>query len=140
MATRVLGLGALVSVPVSGSTVSAPEGSASVSAAILGAEVSAVLLDARLVRLAVSAGAGAAWLRTSGTATPPYQGRSAGGVTGLPFAGVEVAPRLVGQVRLHLGGHAAVSLPRADVSFAGRTVTTWGRPLGLLSGGVSVDF
>jgi hypothetical protein len=139
MATRRIGVGALVSIPVVGSTVSAVQGSASTSAAIFGAEVSAVLLDARPVRLAASAGLGAAWLRTTGFASAPYVGGSASLVTGLPFLGLEVAPRLTDHLRLYLGGHAGIALPSADIAFAGHTVATWGRPLGLLSAGMSLE-
>ena len=140
MATRALGLGAIVSVPIAGSTVTSTEGSSSVAAALFGAELSAVLLESRSLRLAASAGVAVAWLRTSGSASAPYAGRSDSVVTGLPFLGVEIAPRLADRVRLYLGGHAAVSLPRADIAFNGKTVASWARPLGILSGGVSVDF
>jgi hypothetical protein len=114
MATRVIGLGALVSVPIAGTTVSAAQGSTSVSVPIFGAELTAVILDARPVRLAVSAGFGAAWLRTTGTAISPYVSRSDSVVVGLPFLGVEVAPRLTDHLRLYVGGHVGVSVPRAD--------------------------
>jgi len=139
MVTQRIGVGGLVSVPIVGSTVSSTEGSASSSAAILGAEISAVLLDARRVRLAASAGLGAAWLRTAGFASAPYTGRPDSLVSALPFLGVEVAPRLTDHLRLYLGGHAAISLPGADIVFAGRSVATWGRPLGLLAAGVSLE-
>jgi hypothetical protein len=140
MATRVLGVGARVSVPVLGSTVSSQEGHASVAATLFGVEATAVVLDAHYVRLSAYAGLAAAWLRTSGFASAPYVGQSDAAVTALPFLGVEVAPRLADRVHLHLAGDVGASLPRADVSFAGHTVASWGRPLGMGSAGVSVDF
>jgi hypothetical protein len=140
MATRVVGVGAVVSVPIAGSTVASTQGSASVTALISGAELSAVVFESRVVRFSASAGCAVAWLRTVGTANAPYVGHSESVVTGLPLAGFEVAPRLVDRVHLTLDGHAAVSAPRADIVFAGHTVATWARPLGLLSAGMSVDF
>ncbi len=61
-------------------------------------------------------------------------------MTALPFAGVTVAPRLADRLRLSLGADVAISAPRADVAFAGRVATSWARPLGLFSAGVSFDF
>ena len=139
MATRVLGLGAMVTVPVIGSTVKSTEGSASVSALLCGAEIAAVLVDLQALRLSASGGLAVAWLRTSGFAVAPYVGHSDSVATSLPFLGLEAAPRLTDRLRVYVAGHAAVSLPRADIVFAGQTVATWGRPLGLLSVGLSVD-
>jgi hypothetical protein len=140
MATRVFGVGVTVDVPVMGSTVRSAEGSASLAAAVFAAEISAVLLDRRPVRLAVTGALAAAWLRTSGSAKAPYTGSTDDVATALPMLGVEVAPRVAQRVHLFAAGRAGVSFPRADVAFAGRTVATWGRPVGLASGGVSFDF
>jgi hypothetical protein len=140
MATRVIGMGARVSVPLLGTTLQAAEGRASVAATLFGAEVTAVFLEAPRVRLAANAGVAVAWLRTSGFATAPYIGQADAGVTGLPSLGIEVDPRLGERVHGHLGGDVALALPPADIAFANRKVASWGRPLGICAAGVSVDF
>jgi hypothetical protein len=140
MATRIVGVGAIVSVPVASPSIASTQGSASVSAALFGAEITAVFLDIRPIRLAAHAGLALAWLRTTGTASAPYMGQSSSLVTSLPFAGIEIAPPVSDRVRLCFAADVGVSAPRADITFAGETVASWGRPLGLFSGGISVDF
>jgi hypothetical protein len=138
MATRVLGVGAFVGVPLAGSTVKGAEGSASVSAALFGADLS-VSIDFARVRLSTSAGLGAAWVRTSGFASAPYQGKPSDVVAALLMVGAGIAPRLTERTHLCLDGHLGASLPRVDIAFVGRPVAVWGRPLGMVSAGVSVD-
>ena len=140
MATQSLGIGAIVALPVLGSTVASREGSATVSVTLIGAELSAVTVVARTLRLDVSAGFALSWLRTAGSAAAPHTDREDSSVTGLPFFGVELAPRLTPRVHLCLDGRGGFALPRTNISFAGRTVATWGQPVALLSLGLSLDF
>jgi hypothetical protein len=135
MATRVFGVGGLVALPITSSALTSAQGEVRMLAPIIGAELSAVLLDVPRVSLAVSAGIGAAWLHT--LPSPPGADFT---VTGLPFLGVEIAPRLTARLRLHLAGDVAVSLAKTDVLIGGEKVATWGLPLGLFFGGMSVDF
>jgi hypothetical protein len=139
MALPVLGVGAFASVPLAGTTVKASEGSASIAAPLFGADLAAVTDLTRWLRLGATAGIALAWVRTSGFASEPYHGTTSNVVSALPLLGVEIAPRLTERVRLVLGGRLGFSLPRVDIAFAGRPVAVWGRPLGLLSLGVSVD-
>ncbi len=139
MATGLIGVGAFASVPLLGSTVTAAQGSATVSGALLGADLTLVAEPAPWMRLSTSAGLGAGWVRTSGFASAPYQGQPSNIVVAVPVIGAAVAPRVAERVHLYVDGRVGVSLPRADVAFAGHVVATWGRPLGLLSAGVSVD-
>lgn len=140
MATPVLGVGAFADIPLLGSTLKAAEGAASVSSFLFGGELIVAALPAGRVRVTASPGLAVAWLRTSGTASSPYRGRGVDAAVALPMIGVEVAPRIADRVRLCLDGHAGFSIPRTGIVFAGRAVATWGRPLGLLSAGVGVDF
>jgi hypothetical protein len=140
MATRILGVGAIVHAPITGSTVTSTQGSASVTATLFGAELSAMFLDRRAVRLAAVAGLAAAWLRTNGSAMAPYVGHADSVVTSLPTLGLEVMPRVAERVHLVAAGRLGVSLPQAEIAFGGRNVAVWGRPFGLVSAGASFDF
>jgi hypothetical protein len=140
MATRVIGLGAVVHLPLTGSTVTSTQGSASVTATLFAAELAAVFLDRRAVRLAAVGGLAAAWLRTNGSAKAPYVGGADSVVTSLPTVGLEVMPRIADRVHLVAAGRAGVSLPQAEIAFAGRSVARWGRPFGLVSAGSILDF
>lgn len=139
MATEVVGLGAFASVPLAGSMVKGAQGSASVSAPLFGADLTVVGDFLPRVRLSTSAGLGLAWVRTSGFAGAPYTGKPSDVTAALALLGAEVAPRLTERTHLYLAGRLGFSLPRVDIAFAGHTVAVWGRPLGLLSAGVSVD-
>jgi hypothetical protein len=139
MAMGPLGVGVFVTVPLAGSTVKAVEGSASVSASLFGADLTVATDAVPRVRLSASAGLGLAWVRTSGFASAPYQGTESDVTAAIVTLGGAVAPRLGDRVHLDLGGRLGFALPRVDIAFAGRPVATWGRPLGVLSAGVSVD-
>ncbi|MEO7330359.1 MAG: hypothetical protein ABI193_17420, partial [Minicystis sp.] len=134
-----LALGAFASVPLVSSTLTAAEGSASLSAALFGLDLG---LHTRLtpgLRLGASAGLALAWLRTIGVAAPPYAGKASDALFALPIVGAEISPRLHGPVSLVFDARLGVALPRADLVFAGRPVASWGRPLGMIGAGVSVD-
>jgi hypothetical protein len=139
MALEHLGLGAFVSVPLVGSTVKAAEGSASLNAPLFGLDLAAVAHPTPRLRLAASAGLALAWVRTSGFAEAPYQGQATSVVSAAPLFGVEIAPRLTDHASLYLDGQVGFALSRVDISFAGRPVATWGRPLALMALGVSID-
>jgi hypothetical protein len=154
MATRVVGLGALVAFPLVPSDVAGSDGPLRMRALVFGGEVSVLLLDARLVGLSVGAGFAGAWVTTategavsapamkvkqpSATTMPPVV-TAPSVVTGLPFVGIEVAPRLSARLRLHLAGNAGVSTTEVLVVLPNGTRSTWGRPLGWFSAGLSVD-
>ncbi len=148
MATRVIGLGGLVALPLAPSNVDTADGLLDIRALVFGAELSALLLDAPRVGLSVSAGFGGAWLRTTGAtdagapmaASAPTMPLLNNVVTGLPFLGFEIAPRITARVRLVLAGHLGVSTAQASIVQPGQTAGVWGRPLGLFSLGSSVDF
>jgi hypothetical protein len=53
---------------------------------------------------------------------------------------VELAPRIAERVRLCFAARGGFALPKPQIEFAGRSVATWGRPLALLSAGVSLEF
>lgn len=139
MATRVLGLGAFVTVPLAGSKVTDKEGTASIAAALFGGEITAAFEATSWLRLSTSLGAALAWVRTTGFASSPYHGRSSDVTSALGLLGAGIAPRLTERTRLAVDGRIGFTAPRVDIAFAGRNVATWGRPLGMVSAGVSVD-
>jgi hypothetical protein len=139
MATRGLGVGAFVTVPLAGSTVTASEGSAAISAPLFGADLALAVDFASRLRLSTSAGLALAWVRTRGVASAPYKGQSSDVAAALVLLGGGIAPRLTDRMHLCIDGRVGFSVPRVDIAFADRPVATWGRPLGLLSAGVSVD-
>jgi hypothetical protein len=154
MATRVVGLGALVALPLVPSDVQSFDASLRMRALVFGGEVSVLLLDTRYVGLSVSAGFAGAWLTTAeegglgtsakmvllpsaGKMPPPVPPHSL--LTGLPFLGIEVAPRLTARLRLHLAGNVGVATTEVAIGLPGGAHGTWGRPLALFSAGLSVD-
>lgn len=139
MAMDHLGVGAFVSVPLVGSTVTAAEGSASLTVPLFGLDLAAAASPSPGVRVSASAGLALAWVRSSGFARAPYQGEATDVVGALPIFGAEIAPRLTERTRLYLDGRLGFALSRVDISFAGRPVAIWGRPLGMIAIGVSVD-
>jgi hypothetical protein len=139
MATEHLGLGGFLSIPVIGSTVKSTEGSASLTAPLLGLDVTAIANPTSRLALSASAGVALAWVRTSGFAEAPYRGQTTGVVSAAPIVGAGMAPRLTERTSLYLDGRVGIALSPVDISFAGRRVATWGRPLGVLAIGVSVD-
>jgi hypothetical protein len=134
-----LGVGAFLSVPLAGSTVKAAEGSASLTAPLFGLDLAAIASLTPHLRVAATAGLALAWVRTSGFASAPYQGKAADVVAAVPIFGAEIAPRLTERVSLSLDGRMGFALSPVDISFAGRPVAIWGRPLGMLALGVTVD-
>ncbi len=91
------------------------------------------------MRLAASAGLALAWVRTSGFAEAPYQGKATSVLGAAPLFGAEIAPRLTERTSLYLDGRLGFALSPVDISFAGRPVATWGRPLAMAAIGVSID-
>lgn len=139
MALEHLGVGGFLSVPLVGSTMKAIEGSASLTAPLAGLDVTVVASPTPRARLTASAGLALAWVRTSGFAEAPYRGTTSGVVAALPIFGAGFAPRLTERTSLYVDGRLGFALSRVDISFAGRPVATWGRPLGMLALGLSVD-
>ncbi len=139
MALEHFGLGAFVSVPLAGSTVKAAEGSASLTAPLFGLDLAVVAHPTPHARFAASAGLALAWVRTSGFAEAPYQGKATSVLGAAPIFGAEVAPRLTERTSLYLDGRVGFALSPVNISFAGRPVATWGRPLAMVALGVSID-
>ena len=140
LVARRVGIGGVLGLPIQGSRVRSGVNSASLSAVLLGSEVSLALLESPALRVTTHAGLALAWLRTKGRASTPYTSQSDSAIVALPLLGAELAPRLSERIRLCVGARAGVALPKAELAFAGRRVTSWGWPLVLLSAGVSVDF
>jgi hypothetical protein len=157
MATPILGLEGFVALPLAAAPVHTVDGPVDMRAVIFGADLSALIVDTPRVGLSVSAGFGGAWLRTGASAgasasagtmkgvppstasAPPMTAPSAV-MTGLPLIGLEVAPRLTARLRLHVAGHAGISTAQVSIVEPGQAIGWWGRPLGLFSAGLSVDF
>jgi hypothetical protein len=119
--------------------VTATQGSASISVPLFGADLTVAAEPVAWLRLSASAGIALAWVRTSGFASAPFQGQPSNIAVAVPMLGAGIAPRLTERLHLCFDGRVGVSTPQADIAFSGHTVATWGRPLGLVSAGVSLD-
>jgi hypothetical protein len=137
--TDAFAVGGVVALPFVHSKVESGPNSADVSATLLDAELSLNVVESRALRLTADAGVGAVWIRTSGSARTPYTAKTDDAFVAMPLLGAELAPALSEWIRVCLGARAGFALPKPDVDFAGRSVATLGRPLVLLSAGVTVD-
>ena len=123
---------ALGALPLLSPQVSASEGSATVSATMVGGSVDwRFTSEASPWRASTGAGAAAARVGTSGTATPPNISSSGEAITLAPFLKAQ-ASRALGtpHVRLGIEGMLGTTFPEVGIHFAGREVARWGRPLG----------
>jgi len=134
------GLGVKVVLPLVPSTVSSGTNAAEVSASLFGVELSALFVTTSLATFSAHAGLSLLWLKASGEAPAPYTNRTDGGLSALPSLGSGLGFRLSEHVRLCLGAELGVALPTQELSFAGQTVATWGRPFALLSTGVGATW
>lgn len=132
-------VGIVVVAPLTATTVSGREGEATLRAVVPGVDVAAILdvADGAL-RIAPSAGAALAILVTDGAANAPYEGQADVASAAMPFARLELSPRLVGPLRASVQGLGGVALPPIAVRFAGREAATWQLHGGVFLG-VGVD-
>ena len=133
------GVGGKLVIPLLSSTVHSGVNSADVSIALLGAELSRMLVDGHALRVVARAGIALAWLRTSGTATPPYTSTSDSALAALPSLALQLELPVSERLRLSFGAELGLALPKLEVAFAAEPVAVWARPLGLLSLGISLD-
>jgi hypothetical protein len=127
--------------PLFPARVDGPEGTADVRAAIVGAGLHfAPRPPGAMVRPGVEIGLAGVWLLIHGVATTgaAYTGQSDNLLVAAPYlragASLSVSPLIA--LRASLLG--AVALPEGAISFAGRQVATFGRPLLLGSGGLEI--
>jgi len=133
---RTYGLGIKLVLPLVASSVSSGSNSADVSGSLFGVEASTLLLTTRLATLGAHAGLSLLLLSASGNAQPPYTNRVDRQIAAFPSVGGELGFRVTQHLRLCLGAELGMSVPELEVAFAGQTVTSWARPLALLSAGV----
>jgi hypothetical protein len=121
-----LALGALLVAPITATSVEGPEGRATLRALVPGLDVAAPLeLASGALRVVPSAGLGVSVLLTRGDAEAPYEGAGDAASALLPFARVEIAPRLAGPVRGSVQALGGAALPAIGVRFAGREAAAW---------------
>jgi hypothetical protein len=133
-------LGGKLVVPLLSSSVQSGINGASLATALLGPELSLRVVNARALELKATAGLALVWLHTTGMASAPYTSRTDSALTALPSLGAEAGLRLTAGSRLCLAGELGVAVPKLEVVFAGHPVQNWGRPLGLVSLGLSRDW
>jgi hypothetical protein len=132
---------ALGALPILSPQVSASEGSATVTASMAGGSVDwRFTSEASAWRASVGAGAAAAWIGTSGSATPPNISSSGAAVAVTPLLKAQAA-RALGTPHVHLGieGMLGTAFPEVGIHFAGRDVAGWGRPFGGVAVVVELD-
>jgi hypothetical protein len=94
-------------------------------------------MTTRLATLGAHAGLSLLLLSASGNAQPPYTNRVDHQLSAFPSLGSELGFRVTQHLRLCLGAELGMSVPELEVAFAGQRVTSWARPLALLSAGVA---
>lgn len=118
------------------SEVSGSEGSAAVHMS-LGLLELAWTGGARLEPV-LGAGAGVAWLITSGDAAAGFQAQSDASLVPMGVLRAGLAWQLSDTLRAALDGRVGATASRVRVRFDSREVAEWGRPLVLLSAGIEV--
>lgn len=127
--------------PTLPSAIHQPEGSADISIFFVGAALTFDLLappNPWTARAAI--GVGGAALRMVGSANPPYVSATDSVIVALPYTRLDLLYRIASDVRLGASIWAGVALPRATVTFADRQVASWGRPAGVGTGLLELDF
>ena len=109
------------------------EGSASTSLGFIGAGLEQHPKISERLELTAGAGVGAAWLHAVGAANQPYNGEVASVFAALPFINLGLGIALSSALELRLDGLGGFALPEPVLTFAGREVASWGRPLAVAS-------
>lgn len=136
-----IAVGAFVVAPLTATTVEGTGGTADVRTGALGADLALTLeLAGGDVLVMPSIGFGGAVLATTGNASSPYTNDSDAAVSAMPFARLEIAPRIAGPVRISAQGMIGMALPSVAVRFAEKEVATWGAPWGAALIGVGVGW
>ena len=127
--------------PTLPSAIQQPEGSADISIFFVGAALTLDLLPPPNPWTARAAlGVGGAALRMVGAANAPYVSRTDNVIVALPYTRLDLLYRIASDVRFGASIWAGVALPRATVTFADRQVASWGRPAGVGTALLELDF
>lgn len=139
MPARFIGAGAWTFVPLLPSRLSAPEGSATVRAAMIGGGLRlATRIASGPCVPSLELGAAGVWLHVAGDATPAYAARDVDRIVGGPYGRAGVSVDVARGFGLRADLLSGAAFPRPDIVFAGRTVTSWGRPFFIASIGVDL--
>jgi hypothetical protein len=133
-------LGGKLGLPLLPSTVKSQGNAATLSATIVGAELTLLVLQTQALRLGADAGLALAWLRAVGQPTLGYTNTPDSAFAALPSLGSQLDVYWGSRWHACFGAELGIVLPRVEIAFAGQRVAPWGRPLGLLSSGVGLDF
>jgi hypothetical protein len=119
--------------------VTAPEGRGKVFAGLVGfGPLIQLLPRPRRVELFIGAGLAFSLVHMQGDPVEPLSRQSDWLPSGVGYGRVALAVRLTNQLRLRAEGITGVAVPRPIVTFNGRQVAAWGRPLIAISAGVEV--
>lgn len=136
---RWLEIESVVAGPVYPGQISEPEGRGSVFAGLLGIGPLLQLLPrARRVELFIGAGVALGLIHMQGDAVEPFSGQNDWLASGVGYGRLALSVRLTRRLRLRVDGTAGVAVPRPVVTFDGRQVAAWGRPLVSLTAGLEV--
>ena len=115
------------SLPILRGVLSGPEGRSQVGAYLGALEICAGLLDDDSHwRLTSGVGAGLVYLRTSGQSAPPLTPGSAGALTGVGYARLDLSLKVSRWVDLGLATTAGTTFVPVKIRFAGNQAGTWG--------------
>ena len=115
------------SLPIVRSDLSGPEGRSLVAAYLGAAELCASLLeDTSRWRLTGGVGAGLVYLSTSGQSAPPLVPGSAGTVSGVGYAHLDLTLKVSHAVDIGLATTAGTTILPVHIRFAGNPAGTWG--------------
>ncbi len=115
--------------PIGASTIEKQDAKAEVSGRMPGGSVNVALFDPQTSQpLRFGLGVAGVWLNAVGEASPPLKGRPTSAVIVMPYSSADISMHLFSDTFLTGGMLMGVSLPKADIKFAGQKVGTWGRP------------
>lgn len=131
---------ALVAGPLYPGQVDAPEGRGSVFAGFAGlGPLFQLLPRARRTELFIGAGLALGIVHMRGQANAELAGTNDWLVSGIGYARAALRLKLGKRVAIRLEGLTGIAVPRPVVTFVGRAVAAWGRPLGAVSAGMELS-
>jgi hypothetical protein len=133
-------VGGKLAIPLLPSTLKSQGNAATLSTTIVGAELTLLVLQTRALRVGAEAGLALAWLRAVGQPTFGHTNTPDSAFAALPSLGSQLDVFWGSRWHACFGAELGIALPGVEIAFAGRGVAPWGRPLGLLSAGVGLDF
>jgi hypothetical protein len=134
-----VGIGLFASAPAAGANIETSVGRATLRSSLFGIELStAPVVRTSTFGVILSPGVGIDWVHVEGEAKTPYSSDIGDGVQAALYGRGELRIRLTGPLRLSLGAMGGAALPAVDITFNGKTQSTF-CPFGSASLGAVVE-